>query len=52
MYFTNEDIPEFEGLAEDVCGAPLQEKILSHQGASPNEKEREEGNVIKMPKNP
>jgi len=35
--FNNADLYDVTDLVEDVCGAPLQENIYSHQEASPNE---------------
>ena len=51
-HFNVENIFEVNDPTEDICGAPLQENIYLHQEASPNEKKREEGNVIALKINP
>jgi len=47
-HFDVENISEVNDIAEDVCGAPLQQDIYMYQKALPNDQEREERDIIKM----
>ena len=51
-HFNVENIPKVNDPVEDVCGAPLQENIYSHQKPSPNDQESKEGNIVELQINP